>query len=146
MRIVVDTNIVFSALLNTNSRIARILLQPKTGFSFYCTEQLFTELEEHKARIKKFTAFTDSELNRTIFIITSRIRFINIPKYIYKIAEDLSKDIDIDDTEFIALTEHIKGKLWSGDKELITGLEKRNWNKIVTTQELIRKITKRSNT
>jgi len=28
MRIVVDTNIAFSAILNTNSKIARILLQP----------------------------------------------------------------------------------------------------------------------
>ena len=37
MRIIIDTNIVFSALLNTNSKIARILFQPKTGFNFYST-------------------------------------------------------------------------------------------------------------
>ena len=30
MKIIVDTNIAFSAILNTNSRIARIFLQPGT--------------------------------------------------------------------------------------------------------------------
>jgi len=29
MRIIIDTNIVFSAILNTNSKIARITFQPK---------------------------------------------------------------------------------------------------------------------
>ncbi len=41
---------------------------------------------------------------------------------IYAKAEDLTSDIDIDDCEFIALTDHMKGKLWSGDKRLIKGL------------------------
>ncbi len=35
MRVVVDTNIVFSALLNSDSMIARIILQPKSRFHFY---------------------------------------------------------------------------------------------------------------
>ncbi|MBE9460647.1 PIN domain-containing protein [Dyadobacter subterraneus] len=47
MRIVVDTNIAFSAILNTNSRIAQILLLPKSRLNFYSTEQLLTEISEH---------------------------------------------------------------------------------------------------
>jgi len=34
MRIVVDTNIAFGAILNTNSKIASILLYPKSKFNF----------------------------------------------------------------------------------------------------------------
>ena len=34
MKIIVDTNIVFSAILNSNSRIGKILLNSKSIFSF----------------------------------------------------------------------------------------------------------------
>jgi predicted nucleic acid-binding protein len=79
-------------------------------------------------------------------LITSKIRFINqglIPKEIYKKAEVLTSDIDIDDTEFVALAEHIKAKFWSGDKVLKDGLMKMGWNKFITTDELYNIITKR---
>lgn len=147
MRIVVDTNIVFSAILNTNSKIARVLLQPKTRLNFYSTEQLSYEIEEHKGKIKKISNYSDYELDRIITLITNKIRFINlklIPKESYEFAESLTQDIDIDDTEFVALTEHIKGKLWSGDKELQRGLNKKGWNKFISTEELFERIIRRT--
>ncbi len=55
MRIVVDTNIVFSAILNTNSKIGIILLQPKSRLNFYSTERLSYEIEEHNEKIKKIS-------------------------------------------------------------------------------------------
>jgi predicted nucleic acid-binding protein len=139
MRIVVDTNIAFSAILNTKSKIAMILLQPKNTLNFYSTEQLASELEEHKEKIKSISKYSDYELDRVITLITNKIRFINlrlIPKESYEYAESLTKDIDIDDTEFVALTEHIKGKIWSGDKELQKGLNEKGWNKFISTEEL----------
>jgi len=146
MRIVVDTNIVFSAILNTNNKIAQILLQPKSKLNFYATEQLLVEIKEHKDKIKKISGFSESELDRVIELVTKRIRFINvklIAKESYQIAESLTQDIDIDDTEFVALTEHLKAKLWSGDKELQKGLKKKSWNKFVTTEELNERIIRR---
>jgi hypothetical protein len=59
MRIVVDTNIVFSPILNTNSKIARVFLQPKNKLNFYSTEQLSYEIEEHKGKIKKISNYSD---------------------------------------------------------------------------------------
>jgi predicted nucleic acid-binding protein len=139
MRIVIDTNIAFSAILNTDSRIARILLHPRSKFNFYATEQLIKEIEEHREKIQKLGAYDNYEINRLIKLITDRIRFINvklIPEVSYRTAEKLTHDIDIDDTEFIALTEHIRGKFWSGDKSLQKGLLKKGWNKFITTDEL----------
>jgi len=143
MRIVVDTNIAFSAILNTNSKIARILLQPKSRLNFYSTEQLSYEIEEHKEKIKKTSNYSDNELDRIVTLITNKIRFINlrlIPKESYELAESLTQNVDEDDTEFVALTEHIKGKLWSGDKELQRGLNKKGWNKFISTEELFDRI------
>ena len=139
MRIVVDTNIAFSAILNSNNKIAQIILQPKTKLNFYSTFQLMEEIEEHKDKIRVLSNYSNQELNRAISIITNRIRFINIkliPKEIFLKSEQLANDIDADDTEFIALTEHSKSKLWTGDKELIKGLKAKSWNKFVTTEEL----------
>ena len=139
MRIVVDTNIVFSAILNSNSKIGRVLLQPKSRFNFYSTDQLLQEIELHKQKIKTISKYSDSELDRIIVLITSNIRFINvrlISKEAYKLAESMTKNVDIDDTEFVALTQHISGKLWSGDKELQNGLKKLGWNKFISTNEL----------
>lgn len=139
MRIVVDTNIVFSAMLNTNSKIARIILQPKTRLNFYSTETLLLEIEEHSKKLKNISGYTDSEFKRIFEIFTRKIRFINvqlIPKEIYLRSLSLTENVDVDDTEFVALTEHIKGKLWSGDKQLRKGLENKNWKKFVSTTDL----------
>jgi predicted nucleic acid-binding protein len=146
MRIVVDTNIVFSAILNSNSKIARILLQPKSRLNFYSTEHLLIEILKHRSKLKNISKYSDQELDRIILLITKKIRFINvklIAKESYKYAEHLTHDVDIDDTEFIALSEHIKGKFWSGDKELQKGLLKKGWNKFITTQDLFDKILTR---
>ena len=74
MRIVIDTNIAFSAILNTNSKIARIILQPKSRLNFYSTDLLMNEIQEHKTKLKHLANFTDLELNKTISLITHKIR------------------------------------------------------------------------
>lgn len=78
MRIVVDSNIVFSAILNSNNKISQILLQPKTRINFYSTNQLLLEIIRHKSKIQKISKYSDDDLDRAISIITSKIKFINI--------------------------------------------------------------------
>ena len=147
MRIVVDTNIVFSAILNTNSKFSKIILQPKSKLNLYSTEQLEYELAEHWSKLKRLSKYSEIELHKVVTLITSKIKFINvelIPRTLFLKAEELTKDIDIDDTEFVALTEHIRGKLWTGDKELVKGLKRKKWDKIISTDELYKVIVKRS--
>jgi len=139
VRIVVDTNIVFSAILNANSPISGILVQPRSKLNFYTTQQLLIEIESHRNKIKKLSSYSDLELSSVIKFVTSKVKFIRvqlIPKEIYQQAEILTSDIDIDDTEFVALAEHLKAKLWTGDKVLIKGLGQKGWNRFITTNEL----------
>ena len=114
-------------------------MQPKSRLNFYSTENLLAEIEEHSDKLKKLSKYSDYELHRVIQILTSKIRFINvnlIPKKFYSKAELLTNGVDLDDTEFVALTDHVRGRLWSGDKELIAGLRKRKWDKFISTDEL----------
>ncbi len=140
MRIVVDTNIVFSAVLNSNSRIANIILKPSAQYHFYSIERLITEIKKHKGKLSRLSGYNDIELDRMIDLVVKNISFINtrlIPPEIYDIAEELTYDVDEDDTEFVALTEFVNGKLWSGDKKLQKGLIIKKWNKFISTEELL---------
>jgi predicted nucleic acid-binding protein len=146
MRIVVDTNIVFSAILNTNSLIAHVILHPKSQLHFYSTDLLLIEIYEHREKLMRISGFTDNVLNKTIAIISSKIRFIDanlIPSSVLVSTQDLLNEIDIDDTEFVALTSHLHGRFWSGDKVLQNGLKQKGWNKFISTNELYSIIHKR---
>ena len=139
MRIVVDTNIVFSAILNTDGKLSRIILQPKGRLNFYTTNFLYEELSKHKTKLISLSKYSESEFQRAFTLITQRIKIINfdlIPKKDFETAIKLAYNIDENDIEFVALTEHIKGKLWTGDTVLIKGLTRKNWIKIITTKEL----------
>lgn len=139
MRIIVDTNIVFSAILTANSRISKILLQQPSKFNFYTTKQLLIEIEKHSGKLLKLSSYSDLELSRVIAFVTSKINFINIqliPSEIYQSAKDLTSDVDEDDTDFVALAEHLNAKLWTGDKVLVNGLTQKGWNKFISTSEL----------
>jgi len=59
----------------------------------------------------------------------------------------LCLSIDIDDTIFVAFTNYLKGKLWTGDKKLIKGLTDKGYTRFITTdalyQDFIKKEKKR---
>jgi predicted nucleic acid-binding protein len=138
MRVIIDTNIAFSAILNGKSKIANIILKPKSKFNFYSTKYLLTELTKHKKKLQKLSKLNDSDFNFLFDLIISKIKFIDIeliPQKVFHFTLNLTKDIDIDDTEFIALAEHTKGKLWSGDKILKTGLKAKGWDKFIEIDE-----------
>jgi predicted nucleic acid-binding protein len=138
MRIVVDTNIVFSAILSPKSKIVRILFQ-KSEVKFYSTNLLLAEIKKHKNKIIKLSSFSDEEFEQISDFINSRITFIDvriIPRKFYTFAENLTHDVDINDTEFVALAEYIDAKLWTGDKKLKDGLLKKGWDKFISGDQL----------
>jgi len=59
-----------------------------------------------------------------------------LPEKTIKAAENALAGIDINDTPFVALTKHLKGKLWTGDKELTIGIQTKKFIDILTTNQL----------
>lgn len=139
MKIIVDTNLVFSAVLNSSNNIAKILTATNSPFSFYSCNFLQFELAKHYPKLQKLTKASEEEINYLIEYITSKIKFIDegiIPSKIHKKAYDLVKNIDENDTIFVALSIYLDGILWTGDLKLFNGLNSKKFTNIVTTKGL----------
>jgi predicted nucleic acid-binding protein len=140
VRVIVDTNIIFSALLNTSGTIGDLIFDSENVFEFYSCDYMRFELEKHWDKLKQISKLTDSELKESLYRLFTKIHFINeelITGKIWLKAEKLAADVDIDDTAFVALTLYLKGLLWTGDKELYIGLRNKGFEKVVATQELL---------
>ncbi|MEO8146958.1 MAG: PIN domain-containing protein [Bacteroidia bacterium] len=140
IKIIIDTNIIFSALLNTNGTIGDLLFNSYNHFEFYSCSYMRYEIEKHREKLKRISKLSDTELEEARFKIFDQINFINeelIPAKTWLAAEEITKEIDIDDSDFVALTKYLKGYLWTGDKELYNGLTKKNFKSVFNTSELI---------
>jgi predicted nucleic acid-binding protein len=139
VKFVIDTNILFSGLLNSSGKIGWLLLLSKAHFQFYTCEFLRHELLKHKQRLLQLTRLSEDELSELQQLLTQNIIFINesiIPITDLFEAEKLTKDIDPDDTVFVALANHLACKLRTGDKKLIAGLQAKGYENTITTTEL----------
>lgn len=140
MKVVVDTNIIFSGLLNSNTTIGDLLFNPVKNIEFYSCSYMRYEIDKHWEKLKQISKLTDIELQESRFKIFSQIRFISeelISPKVWKESEEIVKDIDIDDIDFVALTKFLKGYLWTGDKALYKGLKDKNFKRVFNTSELI---------
>ena len=137
--IVVDTNVAFSTFLNTNSRIGQILLNGSKHYDFYAPEYIRIELIEHKEKIKSVGKLSEDRFVELFVLIMSNIKTLNhsiVPKTFYDKALELCKDIDVDDTAFVAINDFVRGRLWTGDTKLTNGLIDKGYSRIITTTEL----------
>ena len=53
-------------------------------------------------------------------------------------SEKIAEGADLDDTDFVALTKYLKGKLWPGDLELMDGLKKGGFKNVLTTSNIFK--------
>lgn len=139
MKIVVDTNIVFSAILNSNSRVGKILLNSKGHFQFFTCSYLKVEIQRHRNKLLRITKLTENEIIELEELVTGKITFIDerlIPQDILSKTEVQLKAIDPNDTVFVALAKHLKGKLWTGDMQLYKGLKAKRFKDVILTPEL----------
>ncbi len=139
MKIVFDTNIAFSAILNTNGKIGDLLLNSKDVFQFYSHSFIKDELLEHHEKLKAISKLSNEEIEGVKELIFNKMTFLReelIPEEIWIEAERLTLDIDEDDTDFVALTIFLDADLWTGDKPLYRGLKNKNFNRVLNTDEV----------
>ena len=132
MKVVVDTNIVFSALLKTKSQFREHLMLA-TGIEFYTCRLLIVELFKHKEKLVKTSNLEEAIILSTLYDLLKTINlynedFISAPNWAQ--AYEFCHDIDLKDIPFIALSLELKGWLWTGDQTLISGLTAKGFERI----------------
>ena len=140
-KIVVDTNIIFSCLLNSQGTIGDLIFNSEGSFEFYSNQYMRFEIRKHWDKLKKISKLTDVKLETGYEKMLTKFTFINeelIPQKDWAKAETLVEHIDLDDTDFVALTKHLKGSLWTGDKPLYDGLKAKRFRSVYNTQDMLK--------
>ncbi len=139
MKAVIDTNILFSALLKKESKIKTFILDPSN--EFYSCNFTFVELFKYKDEIEKISELDFVDIISSMRILFSKIIFIRenvIPHEIAKEAYDLCVEIDEKDTPFIALALFLDIPLITRDKKLINGLKEKSFDKIIPLNSILK--------
>jgi predicted nucleic acid-binding protein len=98
------------------------------------------EIDKHWGKLKRISKLSENQLEEARFKVFSKINFINeelIPSKTWLFAEQLTSNVDIDDTDFVALSKHLKGYLWTGDKKLYSALKRKKFRQIFNTSDLV---------
>ncbi len=131
--VVVDTNIIFSALLKSDSSFMETLLT--TQHKFHISELLIIEIFKHKEKLVEYSELAEAEIIKFYYLFLSRIHIFKeelISVGNWRTAFELCKDVDEADTPFVALTLEIDGLLWTNDKILKDGLRAKGFDKFFT--------------
>lgn len=129
-RVVVDTNIIFSALVNSKSSFAEILLRSED--EFFACETTLVEIFKHKDKIAKASRLSDDDLARFYQIILKRVTVYKEDLIAVENRRDayaMCKEVDETDTPHLALALELDAVLWTGDKKLKDGLRRRGFNR-----------------
>ena len=139
MKVIIDTNIIFSALVNVEGKIGDLIFNSKEIFEFYGCEFLKSEISNHWKKLQQASKLSDQQLTTAQIKLYEQIFFINqnvLSQEILLEAENIVQDIDPDDTFFVALTIALDGALWTGDKDLYKGLSKKKFQHVYNTNDL----------
>jgi predicted nucleic acid-binding protein len=129
-RVVVDTNIIFSALVNSQSTFAEILL--RSDHEFFVCEMTLVEIFKHKDKIVQVSRLSDDDLARLYHILLRRITLYKedlISTENRMAAYRLCHAIDESDTPHVALALELDATLWTGDKKLRDGLKLKDFHR-----------------
>ncbi len=118
MKIVLDSNILFSALIK-DSKTRRIILEYNEFFLF--PQYIFEEMEGHMDELLEKSKLSRQDFNSLLSILLKKVAIVSnevLLPYRQR-ALDIIKNIDKDDVLFIACAlAYSDSVIWSNDKRL----------------------------
>ena len=131
MELVVDTNVIFSAIIR-NSVTRILLLNP--NLILYSPEGLISELDEHKEEIRAKSKLNEKRYDELMAVLLSKIKLEPKETIAPFLKEALEFSPDKDDSPFLALCLAKGIPLWSNDKPL----KQQSFVKVLSTAELFK--------
>lgn len=133
--VVIDTNILFSALLSGRSRIATVVFD--TEIRFRICETALVELFRHKEKLLRAARPSEDEVLRVYHRLLRRLEILKedfISPSSWEQAVELCRDVDLNDTAHVAAAIETNGLLWTGDQRLRRGLEAKGFARFFTPE------------
>ena len=137
LKLVLDTNIIISALINKKSAIRDILISDE--LIFYMPELVLAEILEHKELLCRKTGLSQKEVFFTLFYLMNKVEIVKKEAFSENLekAKGIMKKIDINDSEFLALAFSIENDgIFSNDKHFDnSGIKKWTVEEIISWLE-----------
>ncbi len=135
MNFVVDSNIIFSALISPKGKTAELIFL--NDLTLFSTETLDVELIEHKTEVIQKARLIESDFELLYIVLKSKIKFIRgeeLDPFL-----ELAKEIcpDKDDVSFFAVALAKNLPLWSNDKLL----KNQDVVKVISTSEIVKMLS-----
>ncbi|PLW80678.1 hypothetical protein C0585_01405 [Candidatus Woesearchaeota archaeon] len=134
MNIIVDTNVLLSALIK-DSITRKIIMN--SNWKFYYPEISFHEIRKYKELVKKKAKLNEEEYTKLISTLLKNIRLVSKEQIIEHLeeAKKIFLEIDPDDVAFIATSLSIKDSIiWTNDK----GYEKQDKIIFIKTEKILK--------
>lgn len=133
MRLVVDTNILFS-LFNEKSKARE--LSTLSSLVLYSPEFALVEIDKHKGEILKRFALSDMQFSLILKLLQTVVNFVKSEEYRQFLPKAKKVSPDPDDVDFFALSFKLECDIWSNDAKL----KEQRLVKIFSTKDLIEKL------
>lgn len=128
--VVVDTSILFSALLRKSARFTEVLLT--SDRRFLINELVVVELFKHKEKIVRLSRLGDEDVVHLFYELLRELELFKeelvAPATRAKAAE-LCRDVDLTDAPHVAIALETGGLLWTGDEKLKKGLRAKGFTR-----------------
>jgi len=129
--VIVDANIAFKCLHSARGDL-RSRIGPGGHPDFFSPRFLFVELFKHKERLEYASGLAETDLLAGLHTLLSQFEFVNeanIPMGTWLEAYRLCRNVDENDTPYVALTLHLDGRFWTEDDALKTGLRAHSFDR-----------------
>jgi len=137
MKLVLDSNIIFFALISGNEKYLDIVRMNDV----YMPDIVLHELNKYEARIIERAKIKHSDFRLFVRLLFEKVsvipKFAISPENWHK-AYELCRDVDEKDVPFVALSLEFEIPLCTNDKVLYEGLNKKGFNNFVTLETVLR--------
>jgi|SRR3989344_4609920 len=134
MELVIDANILMSALIATEGKTFDLLFNER--IMLFSVDKLLRETEKHKSEILEKSGLSAYEFDLFLALISAEIEFVPYSELENFVPEAEKITPDPNDTEYFSLALKLKCSIWSNDKKLKT----QNQVKVYSTEDLIKNL------